>query len=276
MLLSMEKSSFWRNLKISSWLLLFTVYVGQCQSWELIDQKVFEAEIVAISTDFQHNIFVALADDQLIKLDPSGRKLTDFSQPNLGPLTLLEAQNSLNPFFFVRDNQQVVFLDRFLANPVVYDLDQWASSFVWLATPGVDRQLWILETDPFRIAKVDRFTGNVLHEVFIQIGLDIEDLVYFGARNQHLILVDQFKGIYLFDLFGNLIKNIAEEGATSVQFIENQLFYFSETSLIQLDLNSGEKRGISLPGLCGTMMKNGEFYLCVGYDQLTWWKPSDP
>ncbi len=272
MLHSMVKSSVWRNLKISSTLFLFVVQFVQGQSWELIDEKVFDAEIVSVSTDFQHNIFIALADDQLIKMNASGEVLANFSQPNLGPYTALEAQNSLNPFFFVRDNQQVVFLDRFLANPVIYDLNQWTSSFVWLATPSVDRQLWLLESDPFRISKVDRFTGNVLHEVVLQIGLDLEDLVHFSAQKQSLILVDQYRGIYLFDLFGNLRKYIAEEDAKSIQLIEDHLFYFSETSLVRLDLTTEERSTVSIPERCGTIVKNGESYLCVSYDKLGWWK----
>lgn len=272
MLHSMVKSFCWRLLRINSWLLLFGMQAIHAQSWKEVRLKPFDSEIVAFSTDFQENLFVALANDQLIKLDKKGKELANFSQPNLAPLTSLEAQNSLNPFFFVRDNQQVVFLDRFLANPVVYDLRQWTSSFVWLATPSVDRQLWLLESDPFRITKVDRFTGNVLHEVVLQIGPDLEDLVYFRARQQQLILVDQYKGIFLFDLFGNLIQHVEAEGVSSVQLAEDQLSYFYDASFIQMNLHSGEKAETALPDKCGAVIKTDDSLLCIGDDQLVWWQ----
>ncbi|MDW3195662.1 MAG: hypothetical protein R8G66_25015 [Cytophagales bacterium] len=272
MLHSMVKNCCWRNLRSNScWLFLFVIQATQAQSWEATTVKAFDSEIVAVSIDFQENIFVALADDQLLKLDKEGQELANFSQPNLAPFTSLEAQNSLNPFFFVRDNQQVVFLDRFLANPVVYDLNQWTSSFVWLASPSVDRQLWLLEIDPFRITKVDRFSGNVLHEVVLQIGFDLEGLVYFGASQQQLILVDQYQGIFIFDLFGNLIRKVEEEDASAVRLIGDQLYYSFGTSLIQIDLNSGEKKETALPDLCGSAIKMADSYLCINDDQLVWW-----
>lgn len=273
MLHSMVTNWCWRNLRINScWLVLLVFQVTQAQSWEQAHVKSFGSEIVAVSIDFQENVFVALADDQLLKLDKEGQELANFSQPNLSPYTSLEAQNSLNPFFFVRDNQQVVFLDRFLANPVIYDLNQWTSSFVWLATPSVDRQLWLLESDPFRVTKVDRFTGNILHEVILQIGLELEDLVYFRAQEQQLILVDQFKGIYLFDLFGNLIRQVVEEDVSSVRLIGDQLYYCYESNLIQMDLKSGEKKETTLPDLCGPVIKVGDSYLCIGDDRMVWWE----
>lgn len=275
MLHSTVKSSCWRNLRISSWLLLFGIQSVQAQTWEEVNRKAFDSQIVAVSTDFQQNIFIALEDDRLLKLDPEGNELANFSQPNLAPYTSLEAQNSLNPFFFVRDNQQVVFLDRFLANPVIYDLNQWTSSFVWLATPGVDRQLWLLESDPLRITKVDRFTGNVLHEVILQIGLDLEDLVYFSARQQQLVLVDQYKGIYIFDLFGNLIRHVADEDVTSVQLINDQLNYYSGASVIELDLNSGQRREISVPDFYYTVIKVADMFLCIGAQEIIWSKPPE-
>lgn len=272
---STVKSSCWRNLKISSFLILLGIQYAQAQSWKEVNRKSVDSEIVAVSTDFQENIYVALADDQLIKLDKSGEVLVNFSQPNLGPFTSLEAHNSLNPFLFIRDNQQVVFLDRFLANPVVYDLNQWTSSFVWLAAPSVDRQLWLLESDPFRITKVDRFTGNVLHEVFLQIGLDLEDLVYFIARQQQLILVDHFKGIYIFDLFGNLIRHVTDEEITSVQLINDQLIYYSGAALVQLDLTLDSKVEIPISDLCSTIIKIEEALLCVTPTELVWWESAE-
>ncbi len=271
MLHSMVKNCFLRSLRVSSFVLIFLNHAVHGQSLKEVSVHTFDAEVVAISVDFQKHIYVALTDNQLIKLDELGEELASFSQPNLGPFTSVAGQNSLNPFFFVRDNQQVVFLDRFLANPVIYDLNQWTSSFVWLAAPSVDRQLWLLESNPFRIAKVDRFTGNVLHEVFIQIGLEIEDLVFFKAQQQYLILVDQHKGIYLFDLFGNLVRHIVEENVTSVQLIDDRLIYFLETSLVQLELRSGSRTEVSLPYSCDKVIKNGEFYLCFGSDEMTRW-----
>lgn len=275
MLHSMGKNCCWRSLKISSWLVFFCIQITQAQSWEEVQRRSFDSEIIAISLDFQKNVFISMADGQLLKLDDSGNLLASFSQPNLAPYTSLEMQNSLNPFCFARDNQQVVFLDRFLANPVVYDLSQWTSSFVWLATPSIDRQLWLLESDPFRITKIDRFTGNVLHEIYMQIGLEIEDLVYFSARQQNLILVDQYKGIYMFDLFGNLVKHVAENGVTFVQLIDDELFYYLETSLIQYDLKSGAKLEIPVPGICSNVIRNGDTFLCVSNDQVVWWRQSD-
>lgn len=269
----MANSSGWRSLKISSGLLFLGLPLAiQAQSWKQTDSKSFDTKILAVSLDLQKNIYVAFADDEIIKFDEKGEALADFAQPNLAPIALIEAQNSLNPFFFVRDNQQVVFLDRFLANPTIYDLNQWTSSFVWMATPSMDRQLWLLESDPFRVAKVDRFTGNVLHEVYIQIGFDVEDLLDFRAQQQNLLLVDQYKGIYLFDLFGNLIRHVVKEEVTAVQLVGNQLTYFAEGTLYQLDLRTGQQTEKSLPDRCDRVIRNGESYLCIGSDQIDWYK----
>lgn len=270
MQLSMEKSCLLKSLKISCWALLLLTHGLLAQDWEEVRSVELPAAFSCISHDLQGNVYVATIDDQVLKINKEGETLAAFSEPNLGPYSLIEAQITLNPFLFIRDNQQVVFLDRFLANPVIYDLSQWTTNFVALATPGVDRQLWLLENFPLRITKVDRFSGNVLHEILIQIGFEMENLVYFSANQMSLLLVDEVTGIYLFDLFGNLLLHEEVAGAKSAQVIGDQLLYYAANSINQLDIRTAEKQSINLTKPYWDVRNIGEHFLFMEPDQLIW------
>ena len=231
-----------------AFLFLLTTLSTQAQFWEKVDSISFESNVIDVSHDLQQNIYVVLEDDQLIKLDREFKPTHTFAQPNLGPITSIEAQITLNPFLFIRDNQQVSFLDRFLASPVTYDLSQWTDGFVWLATPAIDRQLWLLENYPLRISKADRFTGNILHEIPIQIGYELENITSFRAQQMTVLLVDEQSGIHLFDLFGNLISSIEVKGVRKAQLNGSRLTYFAESKIFIHDLDSGEAQSFEAPG----------------------------
>lgn len=267
---SMVNHFYLSDLRNSLWILLFVVCPAFSQDWEEAFILDLDSEIASLSEDLQGNVYLATIDDQVLKVNSTGEIVSAFSQPNLGPYTSIAAQNNLNPFLFIRDNQQVLFLDRFLANPVVYDLSQWTSGFVALATPSVDRQLWLVENFPLKITKIDRFSGNVLHEIVIQIGFELENLVHFSAQQMSLLLVDEVTGIYLFDLFGNLLYHEEIAGVNSAQIVGDQLTYYTTGKLHSTNLNSDQRSSLDLPENCSDARIIGDRFLLQSDDQLIW------
>ena len=198
-------------MKASVALLFLISATALGQTWEQVDSKAMPDEITAYSFDERGAIYLGTSTGLITKIDSEGAELS-FAYPNSGVTTLIEGRNALLPFLFFRDNQRAIILDRFLSNPVVYEVGDLTRGFVWLATPAIDRHIWLLTTSPLTILKVDPVSGSIVQSTPLLIDFPLEDVVFFKAQRNLLIIVDRIYGVLVFDLFGNPVTALEQAG----------------------------------------------------------------
>ncbi|MEM9325709.1 MAG: hypothetical protein AAGA85_08640 [Bacteroidota bacterium] len=243
------------------------------QVWEQQSSKPFADEITAYSFDERGAIYIGTANGTVRQISSDGTEL-DFSYPNSGPLTLVQGRNPLLPFLFFRDFQQAIVLDRFLSNPVVYDIQAFAGGFAWLATPAVDRHIWLLKTSPLTILKVDPLSNSIVQSTPLVIDFPLQNVVFFKAQRNLLMVVDAEYGVLVFDLFGNPILSLEQTGIHYAHISESTLITYASDTILSKSLTTDTPATMLKGPGSGyeAVIKRGDSYHFIGkqsVDQFT-------
>ena len=256
-------------MRLSAAFLLLLSSSVHCQSWELVTSKAIANDITSYSFDERGAIYLGTSAGMITKLAREDDELT-FSFPNSGPITLIEGRNALLPFLFFRDNQRAIVLDRFLSNPVVYEIDAFANGFIWLATPAIDRHLWLLKTSPLSILKVDPLSNLLVQATPLVVDFPLEEVVFFKAQRNLLIVVDKEYGVLVFDLFGNPVLSLEEVGLRFAHIDGTTLITYAEGNVIIQPLVQGAEAQIveAPPGDFQAVIRRGARYHFIGRRKL--------
>lgn len=248
-------------LRVKLILMLLFPLLGYSQKWEIQSSTTFNSNISAWSHDALDHLVIGTQNQELIKLKVDGTVVNQFSDPSLGEPTLIDVSNGLLPFCFYRDNQKFIYLDRFFSNPVIYNIREFIGGFVWLASPSVDRNIWMLQTSPLTLFKVNPLTKSVLQDTQLVLDFPLTDISHFLAYKNFIALVDRKEGIFLFDFFGNLLAKFPLKGVEGVQIVQQQIIAYSDGSLHSIDLNTRDKNMIPAPtGFLGVLNVEGRYF----------------
>ncbi len=241
----------------------------QSQSWELQSSFAVNEDITAYSFDDRGAIYVGTKTGTITKYAADGTNQL-FAYPNSGSTTLIEGRNTLLPFMFFRDNQQAIVLDRFMSNPVVYDISSFASSFAWLATPGLDRHIWLLRSSPLTIEKVDPLTRTIVQSTPLLVDFPLKEVVFFKAQRNLLLIVDNETGVWIFDLFGNPIMTVEQPSLSYAHIDQSELVLYADGKLIRQQLSKDAQPTIIQAPVAEyqTVIRRGANYHFIGRRQV--------
>lgn len=187
--------------------------------WERVSSTMLAQAPIAYSVDIQGNYYLGYQDGQMVKYDPDGNELINYSLSNQSAISLIEAQNNLRVFLFYFDIQQVTFLDRFGTVPKNYLLNDFGISFGMISCPSPDGRFWVVENNPQLLKKLDPLRQSVQIEIQVDLG---DTLSFMRAYQNILIITDEF-GIHVFDQFGAKINSIVDVQMNYFQIQNDQL-----------------------------------------------------
>jgi hypothetical protein len=126
------------------------------------------------------------------------------------------------------------------------------SAFVidpWLACSSGDHDLWVLDRADNTLKKISPRTSTVLVDVKItsDVFTDFSDIALMREYQGFLFMLDNKKGIQIFNSIGRLIKTISEPSLPYLNFLGEELYYPAQNKLVLINLFSGERREMSLP-----------------------------
>ena len=239
------------------------------QNWSLVKTVSIPAGITAFSADKSGNLFVASARGEIIKFDSQLELIISNSIPNRNAVDLIEARNALTPVTFSRLNQEILVFDRFLANPVQYDIRQFSSRYIWLMAPGPDQDFWFLENDPPTLVKFNRQTRTETIRAQLQTKFQLENIQYLKVENNYVLLVDAEFGIYVFDLFGNKILHFEISGAVHAHIYGDSLLTIVGQDLIEYNLQNSEQKSLQAPLGTKSVLRTDTGYLFLTANSLS-------
>ncbi len=267
---SMGNTPNFKHIKVS----LFALQVllgginGFSQSWLKVDSLVVNQEIAAFAIDQNEMLYLGMKNGNILHLDANGTQPQLFSAINYSSVTTIEAWNRLKVFLFYRDNQVIVFLDRFSTFTNEYQLSSLNIGFCQLATPGVDNSFWVLESNNNELRKYTT-NGTLLFSTPLG-GLDLEGASHMRAFKNLLIILDSKNGFFFFDQFGNEVSRIPLSGATYFQVHKNNIITYDGNSVVQFDpFRPGSISKTEGPdGRFRGVVKNETDYFFVGNDRI--------
>lgn len=142
--------------------------------------------------------------------------------------------SALKIYGFSESQQELTILNRFLTQPLIYDLEILTDGFVSDLCRGVNNTIWVLEQNAYEVKNIDFLTKEVHASIFLNkltTAKNIEVLSMSFANGVLFIhLADM--GVLLLDNQGNLIKKLVVEGRPKIGFNGDDIFYIDKKQLV--------------------------------------------
>jgi len=218
-------------------LLLLCSYPSSAQQLEL--QRTIEIEEpTEVSIDRGAGIYYATFNGDIIKLDRQLENSLIFSPNNPNTATILEAWQGLRVFSFHKDLQQYRLINRNLSLHEDYNFPPSTVSFVEVATPSYDNNIWLFDQVDFSLKKIGITANRLISRTPLDqlINPDNYEILFCKEYQNRLFLSTREHGILIFDNFGNYIKTFEYKGISFFNFWEDSMYFLQEDQLTIIGL----------------------------------------
>lgn len=265
-------------MKPENWLLLLfcSFFVPELKAQDSLSLQFLRSfpvpEQVTVSADGNGNIFLSTTAGEIRKYDPNGQLLNSYSPQSASYFSTLDGRPGMQLRAFDENNQQLVYLDRFLnqsGSTVQLPPEHFGfiSALSWSAAGNT---VWIFDASDLQLKRWRTDLREIvstlkLSQLLLKEPLDVK-MLYEYQHKLYLFTTDK---AFVFDQLGNYEKELSLPAWTSVTFTGDHLLSLSgRKSLELLHLYSGRKQKIpligddkSLPYQKVLTGKDGELYL---------------
>ena len=265
-------------MKAENWLLLLFCFflVPELRAQDSLSLQFLRSfsvpEQVAVSADGNGNIFLSTTAGEIRKYDHNGQLLNSYSPQSASYFSSLDGKPGMQLRAFDENNQQLVYLDRFLnqsGSTVQLSPEQFGfvSALTWSAAGNT---VWIFDASDLQLKRWrtdlrEIISSLKLSQLLLKEPLDVKMLY----EHQHKLYMFTADKAFVFDQLGNYEKELSLPAWTSVSFTGDHLLYLSgRKSLEMLHLYSGRTQKIPLAAEDKSLAyqkvlagKDGELYL---------------
>lgn len=214
------------------------------QHTHIVKQYKVDGEIMCV--DKLGNMFTGNK-DVLLKYNKEGVKLNSYSNKLLGEVTFLDVTNPLRYLAYYQHQGRVLFLDNTLSvhNEVV--LEHYGFDQTLLACSSNNNSFWLYDALEFRLVRLNeqinivQNSGNIIQLIGHQLQPN-----YLIEANDKVYLNDPNYGVFVFDIYGSYIKKIPLLGLNKYQIINDNLIYFTDSTLVKFNLKLHTEQHLNL------------------------------
>jgi len=212
---------------------------------KLISREVTD-EIVFATVDRVGELYVVTKNGQIQKFDIDGKLISLYKN---GPSpTLFEPRDGSRLFAYFRKDRKIEYLNPSFEVSTVALID---SAFIidpWLACSSGDHNIWVLDAEDRTMKKISPRTSTVEVDVKFpeHLSPNFDNIKFAREYQGFFFLLDQQKGIHIFNGMGTWTKTIPIQALSYFNFLGEELYYPVTNGLALVNLFSGEKREIPL------------------------------
>lgn len=229
----------------------FLMLVFQSISWAQTGfefEKSFEAKANAVVTDNMGALYL-IRKAEIEKRNAQGKNEEVNSGKLFGNIHSMDASNALKVVVFFKNLSLVSIRDNRLAERgEAIVLDKMGLAQASAVAQSYNNGLWVYDAFQFQLIRFDEQfretnrTPNLMNMVRRAI-----EPAYLMESNRQVFLADPGYGVYVFDVFGTLAKQIPFEGASYLSVQGNILYVFSDTSLMIYNMRTFDIQTLKLP-----------------------------
>jgi hypothetical protein len=203
-------------------------------------------EVTMVSIDRLGNFYLVLEKGVIKKYDTDGNFVSEFSNPDAYPITILEPWNPLRVFIYCRTEQKIVLLDHHLQFLQAVSIDPSLAIEPYLVSPSVNN-FWILDKADYSLKKIDFNTSRVIEEVSVKRVAGAEhDFTFLREYQNQLFLIDQKSGIDILSNLGKAIHTFPVKGTRSLGFLGQEIYYLENGTVHFYDLYSEDRHELAV------------------------------
>jgi hypothetical protein len=199
-------------------------------------------EILAAYVDRVGELYVVTKGEQIQKFDTNGKLLSVY-RSGLAP-TLFEPRDGSRLFAFFRGERKIEYLDPSFDIHTAVAIDSAFVNDPWLACSSGDHDVWILDAADQTLKKISPRNSDMFVDVKFpeNISTDFSAIKYFREYQGFLFLLDEKKGIHVFNGMGRWIRTVPANPLPYFNFLGEEMYYPVGKKLVFMNLYSGEER----------------------------------
>jgi len=231
---SLLVSSFlWAQEDTMQWKLEFTYPISPSATWYVLSS----------------NKIIVAEKDQVQQLDTNGVVLFQQSIKNSGTISQIDGSNKLKTLLFSTEQQLVNFVDNTLTTQQAsIDLSTYNLSYVSLVCASMQNdRFWVFDQDNSTIMLIaSKQEQNQRVENLAGL-LGITKPISMQEQDNKLYLLDEKKGLFVFDSFGTFIQLWDIHNALSVDVHAEYAYFIQNNELHVLDFKTDKRTRFPLP-----------------------------
>lgn len=214
-------------------------------TWRLVKQ--LEQPAVGVRLDQLNNMY-AVQRGEVVKMDPTGKVLTRYSNKMIGEHVAIDVSNPMKVLIFSAEQMRLIFLDSRMSE-LREEVNLYAEGYeqISLAATSHSNGFWLYDPIEFRLIRYDQYFKKERESLNIAQMLRVEffpeDLIEVDNR---VYLTDPKHGIYVFDVFGNYLKRIPLKGVSRLRISDKRLFFQKGDELIAFHLTNATEELVPL------------------------------
>lgn len=169
--------------------------------------------------------------DLIYKYDTTGNLQFQQSLKSFGRITDIDVSNPMKFLVFFKEQQLIGFFDNtFTPYQQKTRLNDLGVSYATLVCYSLQfDRFWVYDQDNSKLWLFNSHGKLTLESENLSGLLGISEPVQMLEKNGNLYLVDRNRGVFVFDMFGSLEKQIELPGVQWIQVVEDGLFFITET-----------------------------------------------
>lgn len=194
------------------------------------DCDLLDVAIQDFKFDVFGNLYTIDLKNRLKVYDKDLNYLFEYYNNSLGNISFVDVTNPKKIMLFFSGFQRIIFVDDALA-----EIGRYQGEFNIIAAGNSrDNNLWIYDGLDYRLKKISN-NGKVIIESnpvasYIQLDINPEFIV---EQNNMVYMVEEGKGVAIFDNFGNYINYLPLEGSSSISIRDKNLIYTKDGIVYQ-------------------------------------------
>ena len=236
---------------------IFTILLYSCSS---ITKSPYPSAVVENSTrlisikakrvaiDKLNSIYVLGIDNRLRKYDQNGNFKFDYVNNSIGNIDVLDVTNPLGIMVYYKNFGTIKILDNTLSEIKTIQINKSGRYFgAFPVCMSNDNNFWIFDPQEGKIFKISEEL-NVIVETnhFNDLGFKDPRFSRMVERGNILVATDDRYGLFMFDNFGQFIRNIPVKGVLDFYFDGNQLIYRTKEGFFLYNIQNLTEQPISL------------------------------
>ncbi len=228
----------------------------------LIDKPIKDFKVDAFG-----NFYTIERSNRFKLYDPQFNLLFEYFNNGLGEISHVDITNPRKIILFFGGFQKMVFLDNTLSEVGRFGVDFNLPYDIRAIGSSRDNNIWIYDATDYRLKKIDPQGATLLTSNPLESYLELEispNLII--EYNNEVFIIEEGKGVAVFDNFGNYLRFLALGSAYSFSMIDNSMVYLKGNEILKEQIGnvfSDPMQITTVPSNLRTayIIKNEVFYL---------------
>lgn len=226
--------------------ILILGWKSNAQSFKLIKQIDTLAKIARV--DNLGNLFVVTPANELMKFNPDGKFLWNYTNNSFGDIDQIDITDPLRVILYYQAYQQVVVLNNNLSEISNYSFNNNPNQQIALVASANNNGFWIYDQLNRELKKL---SNNFIDElksgnIYQRNGIDM-NAVYMLSNDQYVFINDAGEGVRIFDRFGNYYKTAVINPVKAFEVEGDELIYQQDNKLLRYNFMTFKSEEIKLP-----------------------------